>query len=256
MEQFVEKIKTDDEFMKVWGELGPTYGKQWRQWQGWVEHYSDGKKHLVSIWFDQILELINNLKNNPDSRRLMVTAWNVAEVDKMTLPPCHYGFQCYTRELSLGERFDLWKKYIYQWNLGAKDGEFKNMLSSEDDLNKNGVPKRALSLKWQQRSVDTFLGLPFNIASYGLLLSILANECNMVPDELIGDLGDTHLYLNHIEQAKEQIVRESFPLPELKININPSLNSYSDFKPETWSPNDFEILNYHSQQAIKADLSN
>jgi len=97
MEQFVEKIKTDDEFMKVWGELGPTYGKQWRQWQGWVEHYSDGKKHLVSIWFDQILELINNLKNNPDSRRLMVTAWNVAEVDKMTLPPCHYGFQCYTR---------------------------------------------------------------------------------------------------------------------------------------------------------------
>ena len=298
MEQFVEKIKTDDEFMKVWGELGPTYGKQWRQWQGWVEHSSDGKKHLVSIWFDQILELINNLKNNPDSRRLMVTAWNVAEVDKMTLPPCHYGFQCYTRELSLGERFDLWKKYIYQWNLGAKDGEFKNMLSSEDDLNKNGVPKRALSLKWQQRSVDTFLGLPFNIASYGLLLSILANECNMVPDELIGDLGDTHLYLNHIEQAKEQIgremnteernewfiknwcagsrrdskddwkdyeldqqnvpkmTREPFDLPELKINISPSLNSYSDFKPETWSPNDFEILNYKSHPAIKGDLSN
>lgn len=315
MEEFVEKIKTDDEFMKVWGELGPTYGKQWRQWQGWVEHYSDGKKHLVSIWFDQILELINNLKNNPDSRRLMVTAWNVAEVDKMTLPPCHYGFQCYTRELTNDEIVNYyyknidpntkWKKddrgrYFY---LGKSLSESENIWCehSTGDIifgMKPSCPSRALSLKWQQRSVDTFLGLPFNIASYGLLLSILANECNMIPDELIGDLGDTHLYLNHIEQAKEQIgremtteernewfiknwcggnrrdskddwkdyeldqqnvpkmTREPFELPELKINIKPSFNSYYDFKPEKWSPNDFEILNYKSHSVIKADLSN
>lgn len=270
MEEFVEKIKTDDEFMKVWGELGPTYGKQWRQWQGWVEHYSDGKKHLVSIWFDQILELINNLKNNPDSRRLMVTAWNVAEVDKMTLPPCHYGFQCYTRELTNDEIVNYYYKNIEPNTKWRKDDKGRYFYLSKSDeylwaehstsdiilTMKPLCPSRALSLKWQQRSVDTFLGLPFNIASYGLLLSILANECNMVPDELIGDLGDTHLYLNHIDQAKEQIGRESFPLPDLKINIKPSLNSYSDFKPETWSPNDFEILNYQSQPAIKADLSN
>ena len=167
-EQFIEKIQPDKEFAKKWGDLGPIYGKQWRKWKGdtWVEGNTDGTEgfYLQSQYIDQIDNLINDLKTNPDSRRLMVSAWNVGQLDQMTLPPCHYGFQIYTKE-------------------------------------ENG--QRYISLMWNQRSVDTFLGLPFNIASYGLLLHIIANEVGMIPDELIGNLGDTHLYSNHIEQAKE-----------------------------------------------------
>ena len=169
MEEFIKKIKTDNEFAKTWGDLGPIYGKQWRQWQGWMDMNGNEKG---SLWYDQILQLVHSLKTNPDSRRLMVSAWNVAELDQMVLPPCHYGFQVYTRELTEYERFHL----------------------KLDDVTNNNTPTRAISLMWNQRSVDTFLGLPFNIASYALLLEIIAKEVNMVPDELIGNLGDTHLY--------------------------------------------------------------
>jgi thymidylate synthase len=129
----------------------------------------------------------------------MVNAWNVGELDQMVLPPCHYGFQVYTRELSLEERGVLYDK---------KHPVNTDDLKSEKDYNESYIPTRAISLMWNQRSVDTFLGLPFNIASYGLLLEIIAKTVNMVPDELIGNLGDVHLYSNHIEQAKEQIGRE------------------------------------------------
>jgi thymidylate synthase len=192
-EEFINKIKTDDEFANKWGELGPIYGKQWRAW-GNDEEYYNGSEY---VWYgpcDQITNLINDLKTNPDSRRLMVNAWNVGELDQMVLPPCHYGFQVYTRELSKFER---------SRHMGLPEGEH----FLDDVLDKHNIPKRAISLMWNQRSVDTFLGLPFNIASYGLLLEIIAKEVNMVPDELIGNLGDTHLYSNHIEQAKEQIGR-------------------------------------------------
>jgi thymidylate synthase len=128
----------------------------------------------------------------------MVNAWNVGELDQMVLPPCHYGFQVYTRELSESERF--------KW-YGNKIGSHMHHDHIVQDMNQENVPTRAISLSWNQRSIDTFLGLPFNIASYGLLLEIIAKAVNMVPDELIGNLGDTHLYLNHIEQAKEQIGR-------------------------------------------------
>jgi thymidylate synthase len=202
-EEFIEKIKTDDEFAEEWGELGPIYGKQWRSWKRYrkVEDIEHKETLHIIDYIDQIANLINDLKTNPDSRRLLVSAWNVGELDKMTLPPCHYGFQMYTRELSLEERVqylfyktDLSKIYLIQ--------------PTEKQLNKENIPTRAISLSWNQRSVDTFLGLPFNIASYGLLLEIIAKSVNMVPEELIGNLGDTHLYLNHIEQAKEQIGRE------------------------------------------------
>jgi len=202
-EQFINKIKTNDEFAKKWGDLGPIYGKQWRKWQGWMDyHYEDGKKGMGSLWFDQIQRLLTDLKRNPDSRRLMVNAWNVAELDQMVLPPCHYGFQVYTRLLTPHERLGI----LQEKGGGRLDGT-PLRAGYEDQYEMFDIPTRAISLMWNQRSVDAFLGLPFNIASYGLLLSLIAKEVNMVPDELIGNLGDTHLYLNHIEQAEEQIGR-------------------------------------------------
>jgi thymidylate synthase len=134
----------------------------------------------------------------------MVNAWNVGEVGMMVLPPCHYGFQVYTRELSLEERKVIAKKVLPILNTFLGNQSEEGWIEQCEKLN---IPTRAISLMWNQRSVDTFLGLPFNIASYGLLLEILAKEVNMIPDELIGNLGDVHLYNNHIEQAKEQIGR-------------------------------------------------
>jgi thymidylate synthase len=201
-EEFINKIKTDDEFAKKWGELGPIYGKQWRSW----ETYFDKSKGWMPHNYDQIANLIRDLKTNPDSRRLMVNAWNVGELDQMTLPPCHYGFQVYTRELSSVERFEKWWVEYFKTPVDYIHSTYAMDIWEKE--HSKSYPTRAISLMWNQRSVDTFLGLPFNIASYGLLLEIIANEVNMVPDELIGNLGDTHLYLNHVEQAKEQIGRE------------------------------------------------
>jgi len=223
MGEFITKIKTDNEFAEENGDLGPIYGTQWREW-----NYTD---------IDQISNLINELKTNPDSRRLMVSAWNVGELDSMVLPPCHYGFQVYTRELTSQERFD----YGYE--------KVKRETGLDDvrvELNMDALPKRAISLMWNQRSVDTFLGLPFNIASYGLLLEILAKEVNMVPDELIGNLGDIHLYSNHIEQAKEQIGRKPFKLPQLEINEVDVLKGEVEL----------DLKNYIYHPSIKAPLSN
>jgi thymidylate synthase len=206
-QEFIDKIKTDDEFAKQWGELGPIYGKQWRSWPTYSVKETTFKTGIYTAWrneADQIANLINDLKTNPDSRRLMVNAWNVGELDQMVLPPCHYGFQVYTRELSLKERLNLISTLIGEEKIRTHEDN----LARVDKLN---IPTRAISLMWNQRSVDTFLGLPFNIASYGLLLEIIAKEVNMVPDELIGNLGDVHLYSNHIEQAKEQIGRKYTP---------------------------------------------
>jgi thymidylate synthase len=202
-EEFITRIKTDENFAKKWGSLGPIYGKQWRYWENEVVNYSGMKYEREPI--DQIVNLINDLKTNPDSRRLMVSAWNVGELDQMVLPPCHYGFQVYTTELSDLRRYNIWFNNNYETGM-ERFFDPKN-LPDFDNPYYTPTPKRAISLMWNQRSVDTFLGLPFNIASYALLLEIIAKEVNMLPDELIGNLGDTHLYLNHIEQAKEQIGR-------------------------------------------------
>ena len=277
-EQFIEAIKTDVEFAKKWGNLGPIYGKQWRSW----DDYYNGTAERI----DQIANLINDLKTNPDSRRLMVNAWNVAELPHMTLPPCHYGFQCYTRELTWAEQVE--------WVFKNTDVEMENLYIVEE-IAKPTTPKRAISLIWNQRSVDTPLGLPFNIASYGLLLEILAKIVNMVPDELIGNLGDTHIYLNQVDGVKEQIgrdytyderfnilaerngplglnhdrieeevlsstparTREPFRLPKLVIGktdafwkvFDVSLFGHLD-------PHDFRIANYQSHSKIDYPLSN
>jgi thymidylate synthase len=238
-EQFINKIKTDDEFAKKWGELGPIYGKQWRNW----ETYDNEKPPYLDV--DQIQNLINDLKTNPDSRRLMVNAWNVGELDQMVLPPCHYGFQVYTRELSLEERVKLFSENVNGEHL-MKYADSDGLDVWNEILNKHNIPTRAISLMWNQRSVDTFLGLPFNIASYGLLLMMLADEMNMVPDQLIGSLGDVHLYSNHIEQAKEQIEREGFDLPKVHVRDGMYCSSIQDIL----------LFDYQSHPAIKAPLSN
>jgi thymidylate synthase len=262
-EEFINKIKTDDEFAKKWGELGPIYGKQWRNWEAKLG-YMGSVRHDQII--DQIQNLINDLKTNPDSRRLMVNAWNVGELDQMVLPPCHYGFQVYTRELSESERVNLYYKKHNKGRVSSKITKFI--------LDNDNIPTRAISLMWNQRSVDTFLGLPFNIASYGLLLEIIAKSVNMVPDELIGNLGDVHLYSNHIKQAKEQIGREGFELPKLNINTEwwPTLGGecgegpldanavFEGFKDDNFCrcllEEDIQLYDYQSHPAIKAPLSN
>jgi len=214
------------------GELGPIYGKQWRNW----ENYCGGGDCNV----DQIANLINDLKNNPDSRRLIVSAWNVGELDLMTLPPCHNFFQCYTQEINTFERKQEWCK-----SLGKSIHYAEDLTDVElDTLN---VPRRKLSLKWNQRSVDTFLGLPFNIASYGLLLHVLAREVNMIPNELIFSGGDVHLYTNHIDIAKEQLGRQTFDLCKLELTNK----SIDDLKYE-----DFQVINYKSDKVLKGELSN
>ena len=247
-EEFINLIKVDDEFAKEWGELGPIYGKQWRKWElpnYSVEHVEYGMDN--DSFVDQIQNLMDELKTNPDSRRLMVSAWNVGELNRMVLPPCHYGFQVYTRELTGEERWDLLKKKV-------GDDKFKSMVDEivpfggglSEELQSYNIPKRAISLMWNQRSVDTFLGLPFNIASYGLLLMMIADEMNMVPEELIGNLGDVHLYRNHVEQAKEQINREPFNLPT--VHVRDGIFSFGD--------QDVILENYQFHPSIKAPLSN
>jgi thymidylate synthase len=301
-EEFIHNIKMYPEFAKKWGELGPVYGKQWRSWEHNTGDTWAGMKHNQSIktQIDQIANLINDLKTNPDSRRLMVNAWNVGELGKMVLPPCHYGFQVYTRELSLDEKeWQLEKTncindietdrmiYGHEWEKYIQE-QYEGIQSTQSIK----IPTRAISLMWNQRSVDTFLGLPFNIASYGLLLEIIAKAVNMVPDELIGNLGDTHLYLNHIEQAKEQIGREltdeeRAKLMDEKLGVSerilpyltavlgkhkipkrtrepyplPTLNQFPTYEGtrssiESYVISDFTLKDYQSHPAIKAPLSN
>ena len=272
-EAFINAIKTIDKFAEEWGGLGPIYGKQWRDWngrenvqvsskrneKGYLEYE---KNHIKGI--DQIENLIHELKSNPDSRRLMVSAWNVGELNQMVLPPCHYGFQVYTRELKVWERLDLASKTYDSFD--PLDFGIPGEASHSEIDKLYPVPKRAISLMWNQRSVDTFLGLPFNIASYGLLLEIIAREVNMVPDELIGNLGDVHLYSNHIEQAKEQISRDPFKLPTVKIternwfqheSVKKHLGEKTFIeKIMSYRPDCFELVGYESHGKIKAPLSN
>ena len=253
--EFIDNIKNSDKFAEKWGELGPIYGKQWRDWtEYYVEKFNGGNPIIVERTKDQIANLIEELKTNPDSRRLMVSAWNVGDLSTMTLPPCHYGFQVYTRELTYDERNLL---YFKKFGETVEDTDAKWELNTtdafEDDLNKSGIPKRAISLMFNMRSVDVPLGLPFNIASYGLLLEIIAKEVNMIPDELIANLGDTHIYKNQIDGIKEQMTREPMKLPKLLFKDH--LNDFDSII-DILRVNDFILDGYESHPSIKMPLSN
>ena len=242
-QEFIEKIKTDAEFAKKWGGLGPIYGHQWRNWSTVEVNMPGFDAHIDETCIDQIQNLLDTLRTNPDSRRMMVNAWNVSDLPNMKLPPCHYGFQVYTRELSYDERLGLAVDTNERW-VG-----WMTSMNDETRLNfmtKNGIPTRAISLMFNMRSTDVPLGLPFNIASYGLLLEMIAKEVNMVPDELIGNLGDVHIYKNQLEGVKEQLTREPLPLPRLKINSSSVLDGEVDC----------ELIDYKHQGTIKFPLSN
>ena len=249
-EEFIEKIKTDKTFADRFGNLGPIYGKQWRSWTGWSHYKNNTLIQTFGQDVDQIANLISELKTNPDSRRLMVNAWNAADVENgsMVLPPCHYGFQVYTRELNLDERLKLRDVDIDMDIDDAIKRDDRNIIRKYLDY--TNTPTRAISLMWSQRSVDTGLGLSFNIASYGLLLMMIAKQVNMIPDELIGNLGDVHLYLNHIEPIEEQLTREPFELPTVKISDR-VINDISEY-----TLDDIILENYRSHPSIKMPLSN
>jgi thymidylate synthase len=187
-------VRIWDEWANETGELGPVYGVQWRSWLA-----SDGRT------IDQVKQVVEQIKKNPDSRRLIVSAWNVGDIERMALPPCHLLFQFY-------------------------------------------VANGRLSCQLYQRSADVFLGVPFNIASYALLTIMFAQVCDLEPGDFVHTFGDLHLYLNHIEQARLQLTRQPYPLPQMKIN--PAVKSIFDFQYE-----DFELINYQAHPHIKAEVS-
>ena len=218
-EEFVDYIKTDDEFAKKWGELGPIYGRQWRNWGGYTNELQQttsyggsfgGPTHIEYgnivenevTGIDQIAEVIHKLKTNPDDRGIIVSAWSVSDLPNMTLRPCHNFFQFYTRELSLEERRDEYFERL------DKPQVLPRSMDSHEYFDSFNIPSRAISLMFNQRSQDVPLGGPYNWVSYALLLEIIAKTVNMVPDELIINIGDTHIYLNQIDGVNEQLGRE------------------------------------------------
>lgn len=256
-----------DEWKNKDGDLGPVYGKQWRAWTAHDEVHTGNKKIIAEMeedgWeeagyreasmlltkdIDQIAKVMDQLKNDPDNRRIIVSAWNVADLDDMALAPCHAFFQFYTREMSLEERVqwaeendnELWSDYIH--------ATFVDENTRLGWLDKAGVPTRKLSCQLYQRSCDIFLGLPFNIASYALLIHMFAQQANMVVGDFVWTGGDVHLYSNHLEQARTQLGRTPRPLPKLIIKRKP--DSIFDYKFE-----DFDIEGYDPHPAIKAPVA-
>lgn len=227
--EFIEKIKTDDNFAYIWGELGPVYGVQWRNWNG------EG--------IDQISNLISDLKTNPDSRRHIVTAWNPSQLKDMLLPSCHNFFQFFTEELTIQEKIELLKVKIE--NIEELSSDIIHTLNLFEVYN---IPTHYLSVNFNMRSVDCGLGLPFDLGSYGLLLTMISKEVNMIPKELICTLNDTHIYKDQVEKIKEIFNRESHILPTIELNKNVSLFNYTI--------NDINLINYKHSGKLNLPLSN
>ena len=233
-DSFLEKVKMkairkfgDEKY--TFGDLGPVYGVQWRK---------QGQKQI-----DQIHKIIETLKTNPDDRRMICMAWNTNDFDEMALPPCHYGFQVYTRELSKQERFN--------WLLEHSNGEYDEWKSpTTETLDELNVPKRELSLMWMQRSVDYGLGWSFNLLSYSVLLAMLAQCVNMTCGDVVCSLGDVHIYENHIEGLSEQLERDPFKYDLPKLELNPTVTEIDHFVYD-----DIKIVGYESYPTIKLPLS-
>ena len=245
----LQRVEIHGSFMSVYrfGDLGPVYGKQWR---------SFGHNGI-----DQIQNIINTLKTNPNDRRMLCVAFNPDQLDDMALPPCHVMFQFYTRELTRKERMRIfndryvkgeipqkWHDWLAEYSKGTKNGMDIKMPDDGSDFDIAGIPKYGLSCMWTQRSVDTFLGLTFNIASYTMLTHMIAKLVNMIPDELIASLGDCHIYEAHFDAVREQLSRTGSDIVP-KLIIKGNQKTIEDFKYE-----DFEIVDYHPDPVIKAPL--
>lgn len=256
-----------DEWAKEDGSLGPVYGKQWVDWGGHEVSVTVGERvyggsfggptmheggRLEKLYvqgINQIQMMVERLRTNPDCRRMIVNAWNVSDLQGMALTPCHYGFQLETHELATNERVMIHNEIISK-KAGKQmfclyDGPADGL---DSFLDNEGVPRRRLTLMWNQRSVDTFLGLPFNIASYAILLHMFAAQTNMAVGDLICALGDTHIYLNHFDQVEVQLSRKSRPLPTLWLN--PEVKNIFDYKFE-----DIRIDGYDPHPVIKAPIA-
>ncbi|WP_404998817.1 thymidylate synthase [Escherichia coli] len=267
-------VRIWNEWANEEGNLGPVYGKQWREWRDCkvVECHDvgrtqqlmqrgykyignmkeDGTTYLVyEKAHDQISKVIQQLREDPDSRRIIVSAWNVADLDDMALNPCHNYFQFYTTEMTLLERLDWYEvnepeKFASAPLINHEDIDDEERL--HETLDREGIPRRKLSCFYMMRSNDYLLGAPFNVASYALLTHMIAQQLNMVPDELVYSGVDVHLYSNHLEQAKLQLTREPYPLPKLVIKRKP--DSIFDYKYE-----DFELVNYQAHPHIAAPVA-
>jgi thymidylate synthase len=244
-EQDLLSGKLDDD----WGDLGPVYGMQWRYWA--LPH----RRPDFTCHVDQIQWAVDRLKTSPDCRRIIVSAWNVGELEEMALAPCHLLFQFWTRELSVFERLNWVWRHIGDtsslYALLGHPGPLADPRYEESNhklFDRAGAPRRALSCQLYQRSCDSFLGVPFNIASYALLTHMVAQQVGMMPERLVWVGGDCHIYLNHLEQVKEQLSRESFYPPRLVIKHRPE--TIFDYRFE-----DFEIAEYESHPPIKAEIS-
>ena len=240
----------NDNGVKIWnewadenGDLGPVYGSQWRHWPVFdmVESDNGDWYFMHGQPIDQIAILVDKLKNNPLDRRLIVSAWNVAELPIMKLPPCHYAFQFYARPLSSHERLFP----LTQINYIPPDATAEDV---ERVLDQDNIPKYELSVMLNQRSCDMGLGVPFNIVQYSFLLRMFCEVANMYPGEFIWNGGDTHVYVNHIDALKEQLTRKPFPSPSFKFARK--IEGIDDFKYE-----DFVIEDYNSHPAIKMEVA-
>jgi len=225
-----------DDWADEEGELGPVYGQQWRSWPD-----SEGGT------IDQIKTVIERIRTLPDDRRLVVSAWNVAEIENMALPPCHLLFQFWTREMEEEERFVLYYPFKSITALLQLDSAHPGETLHEQ-LDAAGIPRRALSCQLYQRSADVFLGVPFNIASYSLLTMMIAQVVGMKPGEFVHTFGDVHIYNNHQRQIEEQLSREPRSLPTMKIN--PEVDDIDNFVFE-----DFSLFDYDSHPGIKAPIA-
>lgn len=253
-EWFERQIKEDAKFAERWGDCGPVYGRQWRKWSTFNERSEEYGQARDAI--DQIADVLQTLRTNPESRRMIVSAWNVADIPEMIpagLPPCHLLMQFYTREIPVIDRFVLFER---DWDATTPlpdefHGSLKISNALHETFDKYGTPRRYLDCQVYIRSNDLFLGAPFNIAQYAMLTHMMAKCVNMVPGELVYTIGDAHIYANHMEQVQEQLSRPSAgPEPRLELVCDRPINDPAEFEYA-----DVRLIDYVSHAAIKAPIA-